>query len=160
MSEVQLYPVWKEAVRQVAGRKLEPGTILTEDELYALFQMQKPELYSYQQGQSLKLKFFSAFKKFEEELLVEHHIALKNVVGVGYQVVPPNQQGRWGYSETLREIRQAFKKGKARVLSVNLDALSAEERKTHADYVAKMSVIHGMIARRNIEKATAQLQIA
>lgn len=151
---IQFYPPWRNAIAQAA---LTPGTLLTYEELFDWFEIVKPTDETPKKiSEKAELQFLGQMTKFQDALLVEKQIALRNVVGAGYMVVKPSDQGQWGVEECLKEVRRAIRKGYQRVIHTNIAVLSSEERQRHADQSAKMSAIAALFTRRNVSRTLPQ----
>lgn len=149
---VQQYPAWREALRSFAAQKFKPGDVLTFDWLYAAFLIKRPAKDTpLSEAQSAELQFLSQFKSFEDALLTEQQIALANVRGVGYRVVPPAEQTGWAEREGIIEIKRAIRKLGDRLTNVDLVALDGDQRKQNADALARLGMMGGML-RTNTER--------
>lgn len=154
---IQLYPPWRNAITQA---DLTPGSLLTYDNLFAWFEIVKPEPDTPKAvSDKAELQFLGQMSKFTEALLMEKQIALRNTVGAGYTVVKSSEQGQWGYEECLKELRRAIRKGRDRVIHTNLQTLTTTERQQHADYLAKMSAVAALFTRRGIRRAETPQEI-
>ena len=126
---VTLHPGWKNAVEQFKTEGKKEGDLLTFDWLYGHFFIDRPTAsMSHADAQKAEIKFLDAFKKFEETLLFANLIALENVRGAGYRVVPAKEQTRWAYREGFREVARGMKKMTQRLVHTDLSKLSPSEQ--------------------------------
>lgn len=98
MSEhlLQQYPAWREAIKIFMADGFAAGDVVSFEWLYEHFLIARPiGTTSLADAQKAELQFLSQFKSFEDALLTEHQIALSNVRGVGYRIVPAAEQTRW-----------------------------------------------------------------
>lgn len=152
---IQLYPPWKQAIARFQAEHFLPGHIILHEWLYETFGIEQPKPdTSLEVAERAKLAWLSQFKEFERVLLTEHQIALRSVVGRGYEVVPAHEQSRWSYREGRHEISKALSRMGKRLVNTNLIQLNGEQRKEHADYLAKFSQLKGMLggSSRGVER--------
>lgn len=100
--------------------------------------------------QAVKENEFVVLERMEaikSTLLKEHRIALQNVRGKGYRVVPPAEQARYAAEEASRHIRKGVKKADELMRHTRMEALDHDERKRHTDAEARMASLHGMMSR-------------
>lgn len=145
--DVQLYPAWRQAVRDFLDAQIEPGNVLPHDWLEAHFGMAPLEeggTYTSAQFRDRQFEWLRNFDAFRAELLEEHLICLISEHGLGYRVVPPGEQTSIALQRFEREIKRSFRTAALRTKHVNLDALTAEERKENLDGIAKLSMLKGM----------------
>lgn len=143
----QQYPAWRAAVSRVVREcRLKPGTLFEFAELYDLFLIKRPlPTTTLAEAEKLKLQFLGQFVEFEDALLTEHQVALANVRGVGYRIVPPAEQTAWAERQGIAEVRKAVRKLSDRLTNVDFVALGAEERKANADALARLGMLGGML---------------
>jgi|SRR5580693_1647877 hypothetical protein len=143
----QQYPAWREAItRLVRDHRLQPDALFEFAELYDLFLIKRPlPTTPLAEAEKLKLQFLAQFVEFEEALLTEHQVALTNVRGVGYRIVPPHEQTAWAERHGIGEVRKAVRKLSDRLTNVDFVALGAEDRKANADALARLGMLGGML---------------
>lgn len=150
---LQQYPAWREAIKAFMEGKFAPGDTITFDWLYEKFLIQRPIGTSLlADAQKAELQFLSQFKSFEDALLTEHQIALTNVRGVGYRVVPPGEQTGWAEGQGVGEVKKAVRKLADRLTNIDLTQLTTEQRRENADALARLAMLSGMV------KATVEHQ--
>lgn len=144
---MQQYPAWREAVsRLVREHRLQSGALFEFPELYELFLIKRPlPTTPLAEAEKLKLQFLAQFVEFEEALLIEHQVALANVRGVGYRIVPPAEQTTWAERHGIAEVRKAVRKLSDRLTNVDFVALGADDRKANADALARLGMLGGML---------------
>lgn len=143
-----LHPAWKQALVDFKNEGFTEGSVLTFDWLYDRFQIRRPTATStYEQSKDAELQFLDAFKKFEQHLLTEQLVALRNVRGVGYQVVPTREQTRWAFREGMRDVSQGIRKMTQRLVHIDDAKLTAAERKENDDAQARVGALQMMMAR-------------
>ncbi len=137
---INLYPAWRQAVKAFLEQGFQADDVIAFDWLYENFGLEKinPDT-PYEEAQKTQLQFLASFKKFEEELLTEHQIALDTERGIGYKIVPSEKQSRWAFEKGLAEYKKVTRKAQSRLTNVDLVKLSTEERKENADLMARLA---------------------
>lgn len=145
--EVQLFPVWRQAVKDFLEACIEPGAVLPHEWFEAHFAMEplsEGAFYTAGQFRSRQLEWLRNFEAFRSVLLEEHQICLISEYGQGYRIVPPNEQTSIALQKFEQEIKRSFRIAALRTKHVQLDALTAQERKENVDGIAKLSMLRGM----------------
>jgi len=88
-------------------------------------------------------------------LLKEHRIALQNVRGKGYRVVPPSEQARYAAEEASRHIEKGMRKADQLLKHTRVELLDSAERRQHTDAEVRMASLNGMLdkGRRDVFQA-------
>lgn len=143
------YPPWREAIKRLfKAKRLTPGTVFTHRELYDMFMIKYPERdvpISPAELAKVELQYLSQLKGFETALLEEHQVALANVKGEGYRIVPPHEQTPWAERQGIAEVRKAIRKLTHRLTNVDFTQLGTEDRKANADALARLGMMGGMV---------------
>ena len=152
MESLNLHPAWRQAIRQYIAEGKQPGDTLTHTWLYEAFSLSPltPETLQVDAAKT-QLAFLGQFKRFEDELLHEHQTALRVVRGVGYKILPPKEQTRYGYERGMREIKKGLKRAVVTVSNVNLSMLTVDERRENADTIAKLASLRGMVKSTELQ---------
>jgi hypothetical protein len=80
-------------------------------------------------------------------LLEGHQIALQNVRGRGYRVIPPHEQARYAAEEASRYMARGLRKATSLLSNTRQDTLTAEERQRHTDTQVRISALAGMVSK-------------
>lgn len=137
---VRKEPPWKHAVDSFLLEGFAPGSIVPHEWFYRTFGITPPKLCrSVSEAQSAQLAFLSNIEGLKRELLEEHQIALRSARGVGYEVVPPQEQTEWAEEECKEDLRKALRTSRLRLLNVQLDMLTDEQKKLNTDALARLS---------------------
>jgi len=141
------YPAWREAIsRLVRERRLEPEIVFDYAELYELFMIERPLPETpLGKAEKLKLQFLAQFKEFQAALLTEYQVALGNVRGIGYRIVPPADQTSWAEENGVGDMRKAIRKLSTRLTNVSLADLTIQDRRANADALARLGMLGGML---------------
>lgn len=152
---LQLHPAWRQAVKTIVESAFPWGHILTFEWLYQALDIPMPTPETpLGAAQRTELQFLGSFKRMEKALLEEHQIALKNLIGIGYVLMPPQEQADWGYAETLRETRRAVQKGFRRVTCLRLNELSDAQRASASDKAATLANLSHLLSSRGLKAAS------
>ena len=147
-SNVELYPSWRQALVAFREAGYAYGDTLPHMWLYEQFDcvaLAEPAKITAEQYNKLKLKLLGQFDPFRETLLDQDQIDLQSVPGVGYELVPPADQTGRAVKDTIKEINKAMRKGIARASSVNTGLLTTEQRREHADNLARLGMLRRML---------------
>lgn len=142
-----LHPAWKEAVAEFIRSGFRPGDVISHDWLFDNFQLERPKHLTYLDGKTVELEKLASFQRFKQELLEEHLVALRAVRGVGYQIVPPEDQTRLFYREGVRKIARTLQKTADYMTFVDTHKLTAAELKENSDAQARVSNMAAMFSR-------------
>lgn len=144
MSKVTLHPEWRQAAKDLAAQ-FKYGDLVTLDWLREAFELQEPQ--TIEEFKSYQLDFLSSMDALRQELLVEYQLSLRNVRGVGYELVNPNDQVETAWQSTFGKVRRELGKLAGTIRYIRHDELTDEKRREHADAQAKLSGIHAFVLR-------------
>lgn len=85
------------------------------------------------------------FKSLESALLKDHKIALQNVRGVGYRIVPPNEQAFFAAEEAAKYIQKGMVKSENLLSNTRINSLTTEERRRHVNTQVRMAALSDMV---------------
>lgn len=151
-------PAWEGAAESIIRKNYSLGTILSHQELLAMFGMTHPmqegngayrsNLRGYTQDlERFQLTFMSNMEGLRKCLLTRHKLCLENIRGEGYRLVPPREQTSLGLHTLSKEVRRSLTKAKDTISNVNLDALDLDEQREHSDGLARFAFISSIIRR-------------
>jgi len=144
---LELYPSWRQALVNFRDAGFAFGDILPHTWLYEQFEctaLLDPKI-TWEQAQKLQLKLLGQFTPFREALLDEDQIDLQSKPGVGYELVPPADQSRRAVKDTLKDIQKTMRKGVARATNVNTALLTSEQRREHAENLARLGMLRQLL---------------
>ena len=155
---MMLFPQWKQAVQDFIEEGFKPGDVVTKDWLYKSFgiEMPTPDMPT-QKFQQIQLIYLTMIENFKEMLLTDHKILLVNKRGVGYTYVEPEHQASVSEHHMHAELKKALDRGATRLQNTDIQALDDEQRKQHADAMARTAMLGSMMKkkrrslRRNVE---------
>jgi hypothetical protein len=144
MSEVTLYPAWKQAVRDfLAGFAY--GDIVPHDWLAQHFNMPvADERMSAAEFQARQFEWLASIEGFKTTLLQDHQVMLQSVRGEGYRWVPPADQTKASTRDFERDASRAFRTVGSRLRNVRFAELTEDERRENMDAAAKVTHLKGM----------------
>jgi len=135
----KMYPPWRQAVADVVEAGLTPGAVLRKDWLLQQFGINEPKTIA--EAQQHHLQWLQAFSNFRDELLQKHQVMLRNVSGVGYEVIAPGNQTQRALQDRGREVALALKRMTAELTHIDAAALTDEQRKENSDALAKVGAL-------------------
>ena len=147
--EVTLYPSWREAIKRLvdAGR-IRSGEIITRAELEEIFGIRPAETIA--QHEQNRLRFLQMFTDMRAALLQDHMAMLRPVPGVGWEIVPPQEQTRRAMDDRLRSIYKSVEHLAREISFVRTDMLSAAELAENANARAKVGQLAVMLGAQRI----------
>ena len=138
--EVKRSAPWVEAVEKFVAAEFKPGEAIPHAWFFTAFGIVEPRMCgSFNDSRQAQFQYLTNMEALKTTLLEEHQIALRNVRGVGYAVVPPGEQTEWAMDEARCGIGKALRAAIARASFVQMDALTEAQRKENLDARAKLS---------------------
>ena len=128
------------ALAEYDSTGFQDGQILTKD--WLLFALEVPS------AEAQTFTFFNKFEAFRKHLLLERKIALDNVWGHGYRIVPPNEQAEVAATTALNGIRRGLNRANVLMENTRLDQLTNEEKSRHLDTQVKLSGLKSLLNRQ------------
>lgn len=142
MSEIKLFPSWKQAAKELIDAGLEPGKIIAKADLERLFGIEPAQ--SITEFERNKMLWLRNMTELRDSLLRDHCVMLMSVPGIGYRVVEPEQQTATALAVRGRAIALQMGRLHNDLTYVKVDALSNEQRKENTDALARVGVLIGM----------------
>lgn len=133
------------ALRLFFEEDFKDGDLISVEWLEWALAITKPKTVEEVQERSFQL--LSRFEDFRNTLLVNHQIALQNVRGKGYRIVPPEEQAEHAARVALGYIKKGISKGSHILRHARLDAMSTAARARHTDAQIKMAALNGMMMK-------------
>ena len=88
---------------------------------------------------------------FKDELLTRHQIALKNVRGVGYMIIPPGEQAYHAAEVGIKVINSGMRKAERLLENVRLSEMDNTEKQRHTDAQVKFAALKGLMNKERID---------
>lgn len=93
--------------------------------------------------------FMSRFGTFKDYLLTQRKVALENVRGRGYRIVPPAEQADFAVDTALKHIRKGLAAGSSLLTHTRTHMLTNEQQSSHVDKQIKLAGLQQMLGRQN-----------
>jgi len=145
MTEAKHFPteMWSldDAVDQFLEEKFQDGDLVSHDWLRMVLDINDAAVAA---NAFVVVERMEAFKTV---LLDGHQIALQNVRGRGYRVIPPHEQARYAAEEAARYMAKGLKKADALLTNTRHESLTTDEKKRHTDTQVRIAALSGMISK-------------
>lgn len=149
MSETQLFPQWKQAVKDLIGEGLTFGSTISRKRIAEMCKIQPPVDIDDVRRHDLEL--LQAVTEIKDALLTSHCMLLVPDHKGSYVVIAPDSQTTYAVDTGVKAIGREMKKMAMAVSFTKTELLSDEERKRNADAQAKISMLAGMITSNGKE---------
>lgn len=152
MSELKLFPAWKEAVKTLIEGGLTYGSTVTKDQIIDLCGMEKPK--TIEQKDAFDLRLMGVICNIKDALLTDHKMLLSTNYDGSYRVIAPKDQTAHTIENFTRTVSKEFQRAALSIQYVNHALLDETQRKQNADAQAKLSMLAGMqrIARGELSQ--------
>lgn len=128
-------------IEQFMSERFKDGDLISHEWLKWALDINQRDM---QENEFLLLERMELFKA---ELLTVHQVALQNVRGRGYRIVPPAEQARFAAEEAARYMKKGFRKADSLLTHTRRDVLSSDERKRHTDTEIRLASLKGMASK-------------
>jgi hypothetical protein len=145
MMEAKHFPAeqWSldEAIDQFMEEKFQDGDLISHDWLRMVLDINDAAIAA---NAFVVVERMEAFKTV---LLDGHQIALQNVRGRGYRVIPPHEQARYAAEEAAKYMSKGLKKADALLTNTRHESLTKDEKRRHTDTQIRIAALSGMISK-------------
>lgn len=143
--DLDLYPAWREALKQWPSSGFTWGDTIPHEWFYEAFRLEpvRDEM-TVKEAESIRLKFLGQFESFRRALLEEHRQDLCSVRGYGYEIVTPAEASRRATDDEMHEVRKAMRNLRRRLTFVALEQMTDEQRRENADLLARAASLGRM----------------
>lgn len=146
MQEEKQAPEWlARAIRLLDEDKRGDGDTLSHD--WLKFALSIPEAKSLAEVDDVQWILLTRLDAFRDWLLVERKVALQNVRGQGYRIVPPSEQAQYAAEEAMKLVRKGLQKGDKMMTHCRVQELNNEEKKRHTDAHLRIIGVGEMMKR-------------
>lgn len=136
---------WLEAAVEEFDRTgFKDGDLISKD--WLIFALQVPT--KGEDVDKIMFMFMNRFIAFRDYLLLGRKIAIENVRGKGYRIVPPNEQAQLAADEALKLIRKGLTKGETIAANTRVNELTNDEAARHTDMQIKLAGLAQMMGRQ------------
>jgi hypothetical protein len=137
---VELHPPWRQAIATLAREGRTYGDLIPMEWLWEQFALEPlTDATPWSKAKNSQLLFLNQMREFTNHLLEDNQMALQNVVGKGYRIIPPKEQTVWAEREYIDDLRKALRRAGSRLGNVDFTALAARDRQENADALARLS---------------------
>lgn len=157
MSDVKLYPGWKEAARQLIEDGLTYGSSIAKSRMIELCEITPAK--SIDDMQRFNLEVLAAITAIKDTLLTRNRMLLVSDRNGGYFVIDPKSQTDYAVDQGRKALKSAMETMRERAECVNTDMLTLEEKKHNADALAKMSMLAGMVKKETQQIKDSALRL-
>lgn len=141
----KLYPAWRQAEADLLASGLAHGSLITQEWLDAAFGLKPPKTIA--EAERVQLVRLRQTQALRESLLENHRMMLRPVKGVGFTVIPPDQQTRVAVADRTREVKAAMVKLAREISHVDTSKLTDDQRKENTDAQAKLGALRAMFRK-------------
>ena len=138
----------KEAVKKFLDSDFSDGEIVSMHWLKEFLDIK--EATKIEQVTDFQWELLTKMEMFKDELLNKHQIALKNVRGSGYMIVPPGQQALYAAEIGIKTFNKGMKKTEKLLDNVRLAQMDNDEKRILTDAQVKFSALKGMLNKQRI----------
>lgn len=139
-------PWLQNAIDQFIADDKKDGDVITHD--WLSWALEIPEPKTVDEARSVGFLRLDRVEEFRHYLLTERKIALQNVRGYGYRIVPPNEQAHLGVSIAVHGIRKGLDEANKYLENTRIESLTSDEAKTHTDAQIKISGLRSLMRRQ------------
>lgn len=149
MSEVAIYPAWRQAVQDFLG-EFTYGDLVSHawlEERFGMLTIDDSQRLTANAFRERQFAWLGAIEAFKHSLLTEHQVMLESVRGQGYRWAHPAQQTAIATRELEREAGKVFRQAGSRLKHMRFGELTDEQRRENVDAQAKMSALRGTVRK-------------
>lgn len=126
------------------GRK--DGDILSHE--WIKWALDIPAPANLEQATEQQWMLLTRLDAFRDYLLVDRKIALQNVRGEGYRIVPPSEQAQVAAEQAMKMVKKGLDAGDKLMTHTRTNELSTDEQKRHTDAHLRLCGIKDMVRRQ------------
>lgn len=144
MSEVKLFPAWKNAVKSLIEMGIDIGMHISKKEIADLCGLKEPQ--DIPDVQRFNMELLTCTDNIKKTLLKQRRLWLEPTNRGGYVVVHPKDQTRIVVDAGIKAISREMKRMAMGATFIRSDLLTDEQRSRNADAQAKISRLADMLA--------------
>lgn len=140
-------PAWlTRAVDKFDGDNYGDGDMLSHD--WVRWALDVPVPKSVDDSLAMQWMMLTRMDEFREHLLTVRKIALQNVRGKGYRIVPPREQAEYAATKAMDGVKKALVSCDRLMVHTRTDELNEIEHKRHTDAHIRLCGIKDMVRRQ------------
>lgn len=140
---------WVSLLAEIASNYSD-GTLIPHEWLRRKFGLKQLQLKDFDTVEDFieglkrqQFTYMSMTDKLRWQLLEDYKMYIKNIIGEGYAVIPPQEQTKYGYDEFLKSVRKAIRESD--LIMNNVRFVPDEQRHKDNDIRAKCSILKQML---------------
>ena len=146
---VILFPAWKQAVQNYLDLEPKPGDVVTKEWLHENFGLEEVKTDTPTgKADQIRLAYLTCVENFKSMLLTENKILLVNKRSIGYTYVEPENQAAVSEHQMHNDMKKALDKGASRMHHTDVKVLDDDQRKQHADAMARTAMLGSMMKKK------------
>ena len=147
MSEVQIYPAWREAIRRIR-QEYKRGDIISHNWLHEALNLPVPNGSTpLDQYKKIQLNYLAAVENIKAELLRNDMMALRAVPGDGYEIVRSADQTEWAETKAKRDISKSLYRLKENLVHVDHNELTITQKAENAEAITRAGALAAALRR-------------
>lgn len=140
-------PAWMaRAIDAFDKDKRKDGDMLTHE--WIKWALDIPAPANLEQATEQQWMLLTRLDAFRDYLLIERKIALQNVRGEGYRIVPPSEQAQVAAEAAMKLVKRGLEQGDKLMTHTRTAELSTDEQKRHTDAHLRLCGIKDMVRRQ------------
>lgn len=143
---LRLYPAWRQAEQDLLAMGLRDGEVVPMSWLKTAFGI--VDATDVAEHDRNRMLFNAQIGELKASLLESQSIDLRVVDGVGYMVVPPDQQTERAMKDRGAEVTRSLMQLSRQLLFVRSEQLTEDQRRANVDAQAKVGQLLAMTRRR------------
>ena len=137
---MQLFPAWREAAKLFLEEEFNANDIIEHAWFFENLGLEQPtEIMPKHQFDTIQLAYMANMEQLKEFLLQEKKICLVSVWGIGYRILPSQEQAEYAEKALHTKLQKNMRKAVSRLVNTSLDQLDVRERQVHADTMARVA---------------------
>lgn len=125
-------PTWlQQAIRMFLEDRFKDGDTISHIWLKHALEIEEPR--DLDDARRIQWQLLARVEAFKDWLLEERQIALENIWGEGYRIVPPREQARVAAQKFMRSVNREFKECNRTMTHTRVNELSTDEKRRHTD---------------------------
>jgi len=146
MNDVITTPEWMPTAQWIAVHT-SYGELIAHEWLMEQFHLEYPETGTKEEIEEISFAYLQCVTSMSQFLLEEHQLALQNVRGKGYRVVPPQEQIGVAKDQARFDLHRTLRKYAQRLQHIRYDELDVEQQRRRDDEAAKLTQMRQMMNR-------------
>ena len=145
--DFKLDPPYRQAVEDCV-HQFHFGDLIEHEWLRQAFEIDFPEKGTRAQFEAMQFAFLEAMDGFRQYLLEHYRMALQNVRGRGYRIVPPHEQTAYAMSELRRQVASDYRKAVMTLSYVQTELLNEAQRQENIEARGKLAAVQAFTKQR------------